>query len=292
VLCLRRSTGPLGMEQSWSDAARQERPDPSLTGWFNSGKGQRMKFLLIAICMACLAIGSPVQSQQMEHGTTFAVERTPQLVAIAIDSSQATIDGNTGKAKMNGPMCKVHASAGVVFIAAGLYKYSFSDRSSFSTPQIVGDALAANMPWSKTKPLLISKLAANLNRVLMDKGMAQRHKVGGSFLQVVMAGSDLNSPYMHVLQFVVSGANGRLFVTPHSFSCPGDCPGGHYKITARNHNLLLSGSAVADTTREVELDIASKDPEFMGPPQVISIDPNGQITWVDRPMFCPMVLSY
>jgi hypothetical protein len=67
-----------------------------------------------------LAVG--VLQPTVFHGTTYAVERTPEMVALSIDSSRSKLVAPNSKAADRNmhAVCKIQASAGTVFVTAGI----------------------------------------------------------------------------------------------------------------------------------------------------------------------------
>lgn len=259
-----------------------------------------MRCSLIIVSLASLLNVLPAQSQTIEHGTTFAVERTPQLVAVAIDSSSATLDASTSREVQKGPICKVHISSGVVFVVAGIYNYDSNKHRVFDVSNTVGNILASKGSWQKKESIMIATLTSGLGKALANRGISSNFPEGSSVLQVAMGGADSNVPYLHAIEFLVHYEGGRGFLSPKIVSCPGICPTGYKNVTLKPPAMRMTGHAVIDTTTKVKDDIASeadraakehRDSELMGPVQVATVDSQGEFQWINRPAFCPMVPS-
>ncbi|WP_158789479.1 hypothetical protein [Granulicella sp. L46] len=257
-----------------------------------------MKCSLLIVLFTLLLAVSPTHSQSARHGTTFAVERTPALVAIAIDSSSSTVDAATSKEIQNGPICKVHISSAVVFVIAGIYNYDSHKHRVFDVSKTVGSILASKGSWQQKEPVMIAALTTGLGTALASKGVSSKFPEGSSVLQVAMAGADSKVPYLHAIEFIVHYEGNKGFLFPKIVSCPGICPTGYKNITLKPPAMRMTGHAVDDTTGKVESDIVNeenvatkehRDSELMGPVQVATVDSDGDFRWVRRPAFCPMV---
>lgn len=249
----------------------------------------------ISICgHGCLA-------QTITHGTFYAVERTPRNVAVAIDSSLAVLDTrNNPRARysVTHAVCKIHASAGKVFVIAGDGSFTAREKKDasydFQVSEIVGTVLSENPPQSRILPILESKLIPHFVQILSSNDTARNYwKDGSSVLQVVIAGADSGVPFIRGLQLVVHYEGGTVKIVPNEVIYPNAADSaGDQSLVTKPPLLYMTGNAVLDTERRLQKELSSGNKDYLAPMQVVTISSNGRFEWISKPDLCPMIPGY
>jgi hypothetical protein len=237
--------------------------------------------------LSVVVLGSIANPQIVEHGTTYAVERTPSEVALSIDSS-FELTGSLPTQR-----CKIYASGGVVFVEAGIYGFPFSkDKHSLKFSTDIGDILASHPPI----PQIIPKIASELSPILLSflktpRGRASWHD-GASILQIALAGADNGTPFVRAVMFRVLRLGENVKLETIEVSCPGDCKSGYKSLTSHSPGFAMTRNGVRDVEKWVNADLSGGNPNYLKPIQTVTVSQNGGIHWVNKPDFCPMIPSY
>lgn len=251
--------------------------------------------LLAAMC-AFIGVAQP---QSITHGTTYAVERTPSIVAVSIDSSHNTLDLKDDSQRHDHPglACKIHASKGTVFITSGitgfLPPHQTGRKETFlDFHKVIGDIIAHSSTEDQAVATLELRLKPLLDSSLHVMSRKNQWKDGSSALQVFMAGANDGVPFLRITEFLVHRSTDSVYVIARSGGCPGDCVNGLRSYTTHLPLLYLTDNVVEDVRKRVTADIQSGNEVWVGPIQTVTISPNGNIRWIDKPTFCPMVPNY
>jgi len=249
----------------------------------------------ISICgHGCLA-------QTITHGTFYAVERTPRNVAVAIDSSLAVLDTrNNPRAQYSVPhaVCKIHASAGKVFVIAGDGSFTARKkkdvRYDFQVSEIVGTVLSENPPQSRILPILESKLIPHFVQILSNNNTARTYwKDGASVVQVVIAGADSGVPFIRGLQLIVHYEGGTVKIVPQEVVDLGSPDFAEdQSLVTKPPSLHVTGNAVLDVETRLQKELSSGNKDLLAPMQVVTMSSDGRFEWVSKPDFCPMIPRY
>jgi hypothetical protein len=231
-------------------------------------------------------------SQAVSHGTTYAVERAPTLIALSIDSSRSNLVQQGADNQMHAT-CKIHASAGTVFITAGVVGSSrdkVSDQASVH--KIIGDVLSRKPDPSQVVPILSSKLIPLLSLIINTPEGLAYWKQGSAALQVVMADSESGIPFLRAVEYEVQGEAPRRTLSITQLTCPGNCPNGHKSLVVHSPGFVMTPDPVGDVEKRVMSDIRSGDKDYLGPIQTVTVSQKGVISWIHKPDFCPMIPTY
>jgi hypothetical protein len=254
------------------------------------GISARLLALIAAPTMLLLSYHS-VAGQTVTHGTTYAVERNPKMIALAIDSSQGTIKSN-GTSERIKQHCKIEESGGKVFVIAGVSSYKSNSPKqipSFSVFRIVGDTLSRrDQSEDQIRDAIRPQLSKAFHPLLIGR------LEGSSVVQIVIVDVTNGVPHLQGMDFTAHAGTLQM----NEVRCPGNCSDGYEIVTPYSFTYPKTSVAITEVQDMVQEQInrQSKIPEsyreFIGPVQSGTIALDGQFQWKQRPPFCPMIPSY
>lgn len=251
-----------------------------------SGLFIQMSVLVFLPMIFSVGLGT---AQTIRRGTYFAVEQTPQMVALAIDSSVET-EGANGNIEAARKECKIYKSGDRVFIFSGIVNYKSKDqRPSFNLRKVVGGILSHNPSQSQVL-LLIESAMMPLYEWMPNSPMIRKdHPNGSSLVQVVVAGVENGIPYYRGVEFTIHDNPFGSSLYPDEVSCPGI----HCTIlTSGMRYIPTTEHPISDTKANVNAAFDNKVSGILKPLQLFTISSSGQFVWVEKPDFCPMIPNY
>lgn len=83
-----------------------------------------------------------------------------------------------------------------------------------------------------------------------------------------------------------------MTLTPVTNFCPGDCGNENTSIVSDPPDLSMPGDATSDTAKHVQAAIDTGNKNYLAPLQQLTISNSGEVNWVSKPIFCPMIPNF
>ncbi|MGA8598521.1 MAG: hypothetical protein WB676_27705 [Bryobacteraceae bacterium] len=229
----------------------------------------------LGLIIDCL-IGTIILGGSLSLGTSLALIRTDEGIAIATDSRAVDEYGNKRP-----DACKIiEVGKDLYYSLAGMTQGNgFNIRTTIERRIKVSDVRRGTL---SVKEALTHVFATRLN----DPQVVDFDKQNRSIVTVLLFGMDGTVPTVGFVK--LSLRSGLLSTETHV--CPSDCIDGRkaYSTTpSMDFDLLSRTAPPLDAVRRfVRMEISKDIPDIGGPIQILTISRDGQRTWIAKPAIC------